>query len=133
MVRISLETRCRVIAWHLNGMKRGDIHSKLEGEGTHITLASISRLIKKYNTTGSIADKVRSTPAVPKLLQLEHHSLLDEALAKDYQISISELQQLVLDTGKKVSRSVVQRAKNNLGKVALTPYYINCIHTQLYR
>lgn len=132
MARMSLETRRRVITWHLNGMKRRDIHSQLKGEGTRVTLASISRLIKKYNTTGSIADKVRSTPAVPKLLQIEHLSLLDEALAKDDQISISELQQLLLDSGKKVSRSVVQRAKNDLGKIALTscvPVTLTtCIH-----
>jgi len=68
-------------------MKCKDIHSRLEGEGTRVTLASISRLIKKYNTTGSIADKVRSTPTVPKLLQLENFSLLDEALAKDDHIA----------------------------------------------
>jgi len=36
-------------------------------EKARITLAS---MIKKYNSTGSIADKVRSIPAVPKLLQL---------------------------------------------------------------
>ena len=126
MARMSLETRRRVVIWHQNGMRRGDIHSRLKEEGTRVTLASISRLIKKYNTTGSVADKSRATPAVPKLLQLEHLSLLDEALVKDDQISISELQQLLLDNGMKASRSVVQRAKNDLGKT-LQP----CTHIML--
>ena len=116
MTRMSLKTRQRVVIWHQNGMGRGDIHSRLKEEGTHVTLANISRLIKKCNTTGSVVDKSRATHAVPKLLQLEHLSLLDEALAKDDQISISELQQLLLANGMKASRSVVQRAKNDLGK-----------------
>ena len=63
-------------------LKLREIKARLEEEGIKVSKTSLCLLIKKYKTTGTIADKIRS-PAKTKKLKLEHLCLIDKALDED--------------------------------------------------
>ena len=89
MARMSMEMRRRVVVLFKCGLKLKNIKACLE-EGIRVSKTSLCLLIKKYKTTGMIADKVR-LPAKTKKLELEDLCLIDEALDNDDEISTNEL------------------------------------------
>ena len=115
MGRMSLETRWRVINLYRTGMKFCKIRSRLQDESIKVSRVGIWKLIKKYLQTGSVLDRPKPKPSPLKKLKLDDLSAIDDALANDDQLSISELLQILSDKGVKVSRSVVKRIKKDLG------------------
>ena len=115
MGRMSLETRRRVINLYQTGMKFCKIRSRLQDEGITVSRVGIWKLIKKYLQTGSVLDRPKPKPSSLKKLKLDDLCTIDDELANDDQLSITEVLQILSDKGVKVSRSVIQRAKKDLG------------------
>ena len=84
------ETRRRVIKFSWLGMRVKAIQRRLAEEGVTISKTSLCLLLKKYNETGTIADRIRPR-SLGRKLQLEHLRLIDEALDKDDEISSVDL------------------------------------------
>ena len=114
MARMSMETRRRVIVLFKRGFKLKKIKARLEEESIRVSKTSLCLLIKKYKTTGMIADKVRP-PAKTKKLELEDLCLIDESLDNDDEISTNELRSKLREAGVVASLSTIQRAKKYLG------------------
>ena len=119
MARMSMETRRRVINLHNNGFKLKDIQFRLKEESIVVSKTSLCLLIKKYKRRGFISDLPR--PVRPKKLSPEHLIMIDDAVAKDDEISTSELRAMLQEAGVHVSISTIQRAKRQLGLF----YYID--------
>ena len=96
-------------------MKFCKIRSRLQDEGITVSRVGIWNLIKKYLQTGSVLDRPKPKPSSLKKLQLDDLCTIDDELANDDQLSITEVLQILSDKGVKVSRSVIQRAKKDLG------------------
>ena len=114
MARMSMETRRRVIVLFKRGVRLKKIKARLEEEGIKVSKTSLCLLIKKYKTTGMIADKIRP-PAKTKKLELEHLCLIDEALDEDDELSTNEIRSKLRKVGVVASLSTIQRAKKYLG------------------
>lgn len=114
MGRMTLETRRRVIYFSRLGMRLKDIKLRLAEEGIAVSKTSLCLLLKKYKETGTISDRVRPRSQAKKL-QLEHLSLIDEALDRDDEVSNADLRQMLQEFGIVVSISTIQRAKKHLG------------------
>ena len=97
-------------------MKLCKIRSTLQDEGIIVSRMAIWKLIKKYLQTGSVLDRPQPKPSPLKKLSLDDLCITDNALANDDQLSIAELMQLLSDKGVLATKSVVQRAKKDLGK-----------------
>ena len=96
-------------------MRLKAIQHRLAEEGISVSKTSLCLLLKKYKETGTIADRIRPRSQRRKL-QVEHLSLIDEALDKDDEISNADLRKMLKEeTGIVVSISTIQRAKNHLG------------------
>ena len=109
MARMSMETRRRVIVLFKRGLTLKKIKARLEEEGIRVSKTSLCLLIKKYKSTGMIADKIRP-PAKTKKLDLEHLCLIDKALDNDDEISTNELRSMLREAGVVASLSTIQRA-----------------------
>lgn len=125
MGRISLETRRLVINMNQNGMKLCKIRTRLQDAGIVVSRVAIWKLLKKYQQTGSVLDRPKPKPSRLQKLNLAELYIIDEALTNDDQLSILELVQLLSDKGIMVSRSVIKRAKKNLGKYICSYVPIN--------
>ena len=81
MGRMTLETCRRVVNFSRLGMHLKPIQHRLAEEGISVSRTSLCLLLKKYQETGMIIDRVRPW-SQGKKLQLEHLRLIDEALDK---------------------------------------------------
>ena len=102
MGRMSLEVRRRVIVLHQKGFKLKEIKEHLADEGITISKTSLCLLIKKYKTTGLIADRSRK-PSAERKLDLEDLCFIDQAISCDDEILTSELRLKLQEIGVKVS------------------------------
>ena len=115
MGRMTLETRRRVVNFSRLGMRLKPIQHRLAEEGISVSRTSLCLLLKKYQETGMITDRVRPR-SQGKKLELEHLCLIDEAVDKDDEISNADLRKMLQEeTGIVVSISTIQRAKKHLG------------------
>ena len=116
MGRMTVDVRQRVVNMWRKKVKLKDIQSRLKEEDITVSKTSLCLLIKKYKETGTVADRQRP-PSVTKKLKLHHLVLIDEALAKDDEITNGEIRNMLREeTGLLVSISTIQRAKRHLGK-----------------
>lgn len=69
------------------------IQAILKEEGTNISKSSLSLLIKKFNTTGSIEDHIIAWR--PQKLTLQMVQFIDNTMAQDIELSARKLHSLL--------------------------------------
>jgi len=114
MGRMSMETRRRVIVLRQRGFKLKDIQLRLCDEGIKVSKTSLCLLIKKYNSEGIIADRLRP-PSRPAKLSFRYLQMIDNALDQDDEMTCNDLRRTLRDKGVSVSSSTIYRAKKHLG------------------
>jgi len=126
MGRLDLTTRQRVINWHLEGYKVGDIFQKLKDDKIETSKKTIYLLIRKFTNSRTLLDLPRGSR---KKLNVHHYCYIDETLSQDNEITGAELHRKLLERFPevKVSVSTVKRAKKDLGWVSTTPHYCQLI------
>ena len=84
---------------------------------------SLHLLLKKYKTTGSVADCQTVKPA--RKLGDEHYHFIDDCMASDDELTTKKLRDKLLETfpGLNVSVSTVKRAHVELGWMAKKTRY----------
>lgn len=110
-----------ITMWRLNySLKK--IQGKLE-EGIIVSRTSLCLLIKKFKSTGSVAD-YRPIPR-PKKLKNEHYRFIDEKMAENDELTARELLSKLQEEFPEVSVSIstVKRAKRELGWAAKRTRY----------
>ena len=100
---------------------------RLKEEGSTVSRTSLSLLLKKYKSTGSVKDRPRAHR--PKILKDEHYAFIDEALEEDDELTTKRLSYMLFEKFPDlvVSHSTVKRARRELGWVCSKPKYCQLI------
>ena len=126
MGRLDLVTRRRVVVWRSKGYSIVQILDRLKEEDITTSAKTIYCLLHKFKTNKSVHDLPRGSR---KKLTVEHYCFIDDLLAKDDEITCTQLHQQLHDKFPqvKVSLATVKRAKKDLGWVSSTPHYCQLI------
>ena len=85
MERMSLATRSRVVSLSKRGCTISKMQKHLEKEGTVVSKKLLCLLLKKYETTGSMADHRTVKP--PRKLDNQHYHFIDDRMANDDELT----------------------------------------------
>ena len=125
MGRISLETRRRVVL--LRSYPAAAIQRRLLEEGIKMSRFSIYKLLKKYDSTGTIADRPRqkSTP----ILSEEQLEFISKCLEQNDELTAAKLRDKLTERWPTLTISArsVRRARWKLGWRASRPKYCQLI------
>lgn len=126
-MRLNLETREKVVKLKKQGYMYQAIRDRLEEEGISVTIKTLYLLLAKYNQAGYVADRPQAKPQ--KLLNREHYSFIDNALAENDELTTRQLHKQLVQwfPGLKVLLSTVKRARYELGWVVSSPKYCQMI------
>ena len=115
MGRMSLATRSRVVALSESGYTLSKIQRRLASEDITVSKKSLSLLLRKYRTTGSVADHQTVKP--PRKLTDEHYHFIDDCMADDDELTATKLQAMLKERypSLEVSVSTIKRARMELG------------------
>ena len=113
MARVSNYTRTRIELLHKQGLHPVEIFKLLKGEGLLASFASVTRIIKKFKLTGSVADVARS--GRPMKLSEEARGFNDDQMRKDDEMTSGRIKKKLERRGVTVSSSTVRRARKQLG------------------
>ena len=97
MGRMSASTRSRVVSMSQNGFKLCKIQEHLAKEGITVSKKSLCLLLKRFRTTGLVADTrvdKRSTRPRKKLTD-EHYRFIDERMAEDDELTAAKVLSLL--------------------------------------
>lgn len=111
-----------ITLWRLNySLKK--IKAKLEEEGIVVSKTSLCLLIKKFKTTGTVADH-RPIPR-PRKLKEVHYRFIDERMSEDDELTAVKLLAKLKDQFPDLSVSIntIKRAKRELGWAAKKTRY----------
>lgn len=120
---MSADTRSRVIVLWRSGLSVLKIKERLREEGVKVTRKSLYILLKKYQETGSLADRARKHRR--KQLEQEHYNFIDETVSGNRAITSRQLQRLVTEKFPNlvVSVATIKRARQALGWTAKKTRY----------
>ena len=119
MGRMDISVRTRAISLRNLGYTTKDIQERFAEEGITVSRKSLRLLIKKFQSTGSVANKRPSTPSVLKKLEERHLVFIDKCMAEDDELTSRQLHSMFLKEFPEtpVSISTVKRARQDLGWV----------------
>lgn len=85
MPRTSAYVKTRILSLHISHPKFKDIADSLNTEGISITHQTVSKIVKHYQTTGTLADKVPMGPRHKSSLQ--HMHFIDQQMTNDDELT----------------------------------------------
>ena len=103
----------RIIHWYTKGLKAPSIRNKLVGEGLPATRQGIHKFIRKLEETGTVARKQGS--GRPSKVAGEVERFIEDAMNKDDETTVKQLQKLLQNEGYHLSRTTILCCRKNLG------------------
>ena len=101
----------------------------MQEEGTVTTYQAVQRTILRWKETGGFKDRARS--GRPKTVPEEHYRFIDAEMAKNDELTVTDLEQLLLDkfgrNAVKYSLRTLARAREDLGWTFSTARYCQAI------
>ena len=114
MGKMSLATQSRVVALSESDYTLSKIQRHLASEDITVSKKSLCLLLRKYRTTGSVADHQTAKP--PRKLTDEHNHFIDDCMADDDELTATKLQTILKERypSLEVSVSMIKRALTEL-------------------
>ena len=113
MPKVSSYTRSRIESLYNQGSRPVEILKKLSKEGLKASLASITRIIKKIQDTGSTKNLHRSGRRTK--LPMEAKAFIEDQMRKNDEATSSQIQKKLAKRGIVVSSSTVRRSRKKQG------------------
>ena len=113
MPKVSDYTRTRIELLHKQGLHPAGIFKSLKSEGLLVSLASVFRIIKKLQITGSVANLPRS--GRPTKLSVDAKAFIDQQMRKNDETTSRQIQKKLAKRGISVSSSTVRRSRHQQG------------------
>ena len=113
MPKVSNYTRTRIELLHKQGLHPAGIFRSLKNEGLLVSLASVSRIVKKLKTTGSVANLPRS--GRPTKLSVDAKAFIDQQMRENDETTSQQIQKKLARRGIAVSSSTVRRSRQQQG------------------
>ena len=113
MPKVSNYTRTRIELLHKQGLHPAGIFRSLKNEGLLVSLASVSRIVKKLKTTGSVANLPRS--GRPTKLSVDAKAFIDQQMRENDETTSQQIQKKLARHGIAVSSSTVRRSRQQQG------------------
>ena len=106
-------TKQRIVYYYKEGLKPPSISSRLRQEGINATRCGISRFLKKYELSSSIA-RHPGSGRKPKVTD-EVKKLVEEKMREDDETTAMQLHQLLTTRGYAISKRTILRCRRSLG------------------
>ena len=113
MPKVSNYTRTRIELLNKQGLHPAEIFKLLKGEGLLVSFASVTRIIKKLQLTGSVANLPRS--GRPRKLSVEANAFIDQQMRSNDEMTSAQIQKKLAKRGVAVSSSTVRRSRKQQG------------------
>ena len=113
MPKVSDYTRTRIDLLHKQGLQPAEIFRTLRKEDLLVSLASVTRIIKKLRLTGSVANRPRS--GRPTKLSVEAKAFIKQQMRKNDEATSGQIQKKLARRGISVSSSTVRRSRKQQG------------------
>ena len=113
MPKVSNYTRTRIEVLDKKGLPPVAILRSLKNEGLAVSLASVTRIVKKLRITGSVANLPRS--GRPKKLSEEGKAFIHQQMEKNDEMTSGQIQKKLERYGISVCSSTVRRMRKKLG------------------
>ena len=128
MPKVSNYTRTRIELLHKQGLHPAGIFRSLKSEGLLVSLATVSRIIKKLQVTGSVANLPRS--GRPAKLSVDAKAFIDQQMRKNDETTTQQIQKKLAKRGIAVSSSTVRRSRQQQGWTLQRTAYCQLIRTK---
>ena len=109
MAKVSNYTQTRIELLYKQGLCPAGILRSLKSAGLLVSLQSVSRIIKKLQTTGSVANLPRS--GRPKKLSEAAKAFIEQQMRKNDEMTSSQIQKKLAKCGIVVGSSTVRRSR----------------------
>ena len=113
MPKVSNYTRTRIELLYKQGLHPAEIFKLLKGEGLLASFASVTRIIKKLQLTGSVANLPRS--GRPRKLSVEANAFINQQMRSNDEMTSAQIQKKLAKRGVAVSSSTVRRSRKQQG------------------
>ena len=113
MPKVSEYTRTRIELLDKQGFPPVGILRSFKSEGLLISLASVTRIVKKLRSTGSAANRPRS--GRPTKLSGEAKAFIDQQMQKNNEMTSGQIQKKLVKYGTSVCSATVRRMRKQLG------------------
>ena len=113
MPKVSTYTRTRIELLHKDGLHPAGIFKVLQREGLSVSFPSVARIVKKLQTTGSLANLPRS--GRPSKLSTEAKAFIDQQMRKNNEMTSGQIQKKLEKRGITVCSSTVRRSRKEQG------------------
>ena len=131
MLRINVDTRKRVITLKRQGFSLKTIRHRLSDEGTSVSLRSLERLWRKFQTVHTIQDLPRATR--PRLLTREMVLAMEDLLRNDDEMIARRLKTKLSEnflTFPDVSLATIKRNRKESSWVCTRPHHCQLIRDE---
>ena len=123
MPKVSIYTRTRIELLQKEGLHPAGIFKVLKREGLSVSFPSVARIVKKLQTTGTLANLPRS--GRPSKLSTEAKAFIDQQMRKNDEMTSGQIQKKLEKRGITVSSSTVRRKRKCLTVVIFHHMIIN--------
>lgn len=113
MPKVTSYTRSRIESFYKQGLRPAKIFKELSNEGLKVSFASVTRIIKKIQDTGSTKNLHRS--GRPTKLSVEAKSFIEDQMRKNDEATSRQIQKKLAKRGIMVHPSTVRRSRNKQG------------------
>jgi len=113
MPKVSTYTRTQVELLQKEGLHPAEIFKVLKHEGLSVSFPSVAHIVKKLQTTGSLANLPRS--GRPSKLSTEAKAFIDQQMRKDDEMTRGQIQKKLEKRGITMSSSTVRRSGKEQG------------------
>ena len=113
MPKVSNYTRTRIELLYKQDLHPAEIFKLLKGEGLLVSFSSVTRIIKKLQLTGSVANLPRS--GRPTKLSVEANAFIDQQMRSNDEMTSAQIQKKLAKRGVAVSSSTVRRSRKQQG------------------
>ena len=113
MPKVSTYARTRIELLQKDGLHPAGIFKVLKREGLSVSFPSVARIVKKLQTTGTLANLPRS--GRPSKLSTEAKAFIDQQMRKNDEMTSGQIQKKLEKRGITVSSSTVRRSRKQQG------------------
>ena len=113
MPKVSNYTRTRIELLHKQDLRPAEIFQLLKSEGLLVSFASVTRIIKKLQLTGSVANLPRS--GRPTKLSAEAKAFIDQQMRHNDETTSNQIRKKLAKYGVVVCSSTVRRCRKKQG------------------
>ena len=133
MVRMSLETRQRVITLHSRGHTVSEIRRRIREEDCDISTQSLYNLLRKFREKGTTADLPRQRR--PRKITEEMRVLIEQELTNNDELTSTGIRSLLTSRWPdlRVSVATIKRTRKEMGWVCTRPHYCQLLREVRYR